>query len=45
MNGREKQAYVNEIKYQIKMLNNLKSWLRNLMGNFINSFTASFIRW
>ncbi len=31
MNGREKQAYVNEIKYQIKMLNNLKSWLRNLM--------------
>ena len=31
MDGREKQAYVNEIKYQIKMLNNLKGWLRNLM--------------
>jgi hypothetical protein len=31
VDGREKQAYVNEIKYQIKMLNNLKGWLRNLM--------------
>ena len=31
MDGREKQAYVNEIKYQIKMLNNLRGWLRNLI--------------
>lgn len=31
MDGKERQAYINEIKYQIKMLNNLKSWLRNLI--------------
>ena len=29
MDGREKQVYVNEIKYQIKMLNNLKGWFGN----------------
>lgn len=27
----EARAYVEEIKYQTRMLNNLKSWLRNLM--------------
>lgn len=26
-----KQSYVQEVKYQIKMLNNLKRWLRNFM--------------
>lgn len=31
MDSKEKQVYVNEIKYQIRMLNNLKRWLRNLM--------------
>ncbi len=25
----DKQLYINEVKYQIKMLNNLKRWLRN----------------
>ncbi len=25
----DKQLYINEVEYQIKMLNNLKRWLRN----------------
>lgn len=31
MQSEMKQAYVGEIKYQIKMLNNLKVWLRNMI--------------
>ena len=31
MQSEMKQAYVGEIKYQTKMLNNLKVWLRNMI--------------
>lgn len=37
MQSEMKQAYVGEIKYQTKMLNNLKVWLRNMiMLSFIS---------
>lgn len=31
MQDKVKQAYVEEIQYQTKMLNNLKIWLRNMI--------------
>ena len=47
----DKQLYINEVEYQIKMLNNLKRWLRNciifsslsLRNLFISSLKASII--
>lgn len=31
MQSKMKQAYMEEIQYQTKMLNNLKTWLRNMI--------------
>ena len=31
MQNKMKQAYIGEIQYQTKMLNNLKVWLRNII--------------
>lgn len=31
MQSKMKQAYIEEIQYQTKMLNNLKTWLRNMI--------------
>lgn len=31
MEAQLKQSYIQEVKYQIRMLNNLKRWLRNFM--------------
>lgn len=31
MQSKMKQAYIEEIQYQTKMLNNLKVWLRNMI--------------
>lgn len=31
MQSKMKQAYIGEIQYQTKMLNNLKVWLRNMI--------------
>ena len=34
MQSKMKQAYIGEIQYQTKMLNNLKVWLRNMIIAF-----------
>ena len=50
MQSKMKQAYIGEIQYQTKMLNNLKVWLRNmimlssisLILIFLNTFLSKY---
>ncbi len=43
MQANVKQAYIEEVKYQMKMLNNLKKWLRYLLS--ISSICLALAIW
>ena len=43
MQSKMKQAYIGEIQYQTKMLNNLKVWLRNMIMLYFYIINIDFI--
>ncbi len=43
MQMKEKQAYIEEVKYQTKMLNNLRKWMRYLVS--ISSICLALAIW